>query len=73
MVRIVRTRANAPAVVEKLQADFARALKLPEVRQMLEGQGAEAVGNSPAEFAQTVRSDLERWRTVIRNAGITPD
>ena len=62
-----------PAVVEKLQADFARALKLPEVRQMLEGQGAEAVGNSPAEFAQTVRSDLERWRTVIRNAGITPD
>jgi tripartite-type tricarboxylate transporter receptor subunit TctC len=66
--------ARTPApVLEKLHADFAKVLKLPEIRQMLESQGAEAVANTPAEFAQTVRTDLEKWRTVIRNAKITTD
>lgn len=66
--------AKTPAaVIEKLHADFAKVLKLPEVRQMLESQGAEAVANSPAEFGQIVRADLERWRTVIKTAGIKVD
>jgi tripartite-type tricarboxylate transporter receptor subunit TctC len=62
-----------PAIVEKLNADFARVLKLPEVRQMLQSQGAEAVASSAAEFSQTLRSDLERWRGVIKAARITAD
>jgi tripartite-type tricarboxylate transporter receptor subunit TctC len=66
--------ANTPAaIIEKLHADFAKALKLPEVRQMLESQGAEAVASSPREFAQTVRSDLEKWRGVVKAAQITAD
>jgi tripartite-type tricarboxylate transporter receptor subunit TctC len=66
--------ARTPApVIEKLHADFARVLKLPDVRRMLESQGAEAVANSPAEFGEIVRRDLEKWRNVVKAAGITPD
>jgi tripartite-type tricarboxylate transporter receptor subunit TctC len=66
--------ARTPAaVIEKLHADFAKVLKLPDVRQMLESQGAEAVANSPREFAQIVREDLEKWRTVVKAAAISPD
>ena len=66
--------ARTPAlIIEKLHADFARVLRLPDVRQMLESQGAEVVANSPAEFGQVVRADLERWRTVVKAANITPD
>ena len=62
-----------PAIIDKLHADFARVLKLPEVRQLLESQGAEAVANSPKEFERIVRADLEKWRTVLKAAQITPD
>jgi tripartite-type tricarboxylate transporter receptor subunit TctC len=48
-------------------------LKAPEVRQMLESQGAEAVGNSPAEFERILRTDLEKWRTVLKASPIAPD
>jgi tripartite-type tricarboxylate transporter receptor subunit TctC len=66
--------ANTPAgLIEKLNADFARVLKLPEVKQMLESQGAEAVASSPAEFARTLRTDLEKWRTVLKASPITVD
>lgn len=61
------------AIIDKLHADFARVLKLPEIRQLLESQGAEAVANSPKEFGQIVRADLEKWRTVVKSAQITPD
>jgi tripartite-type tricarboxylate transporter receptor subunit TctC len=60
-------------VIDKLHADFATVLKLPDVRQMLESQGAQAVGNSPAEFAQILRVDLEKWKRVLTATGITRD
>lgn len=62
-----------PAILEKLHADFAKVLKLPEVRQLLESQGAEAVASSPKEFEALVRGDLEKWRTVVQAARIAPD
>jgi hypothetical protein len=31
------------------------------------------VASSPREFAQTVRSDLEKWRGVVKAAQITAD
>lgn len=66
--------AQTPAtIVEKLNADFAKVLRSPEVRQMLENQGAEAVGNSPQEFGQVLRTDLEKWRKVLKAMPIATD
>jgi len=69
---LVPARTPAP-IVEKLHADFAKVLKGPEVAHMLESQGAEAIANTPSEFAQVLRADLEKWRTVVKAAGITAD
>jgi tripartite-type tricarboxylate transporter receptor subunit TctC len=62
-----------PAIVDKLATDFARVLALPDVRKKLVDIGLEPVGNSPAEFAAIVRSDYDKWGTVIRNANIKLD
>lgn len=62
-----------PAIVDKLAADFARVLALPDVRKKLVDIGLEPVGNSPAEFAATVRGDYDKWGVVIRNANIKLD
>jgi tripartite-type tricarboxylate transporter receptor subunit TctC len=61
------------AIVDKLAADFAKVLAIPDVRKKLMDIGLEPVGNSPAEFAAIVRGDYEKWGQVIRKAGIKLD
>jgi tripartite-type tricarboxylate transporter receptor subunit TctC len=61
------------AIVDKIAADTAKVLAMPEVRDKLAGIGLEAVGNTPAEFAAIVRKDHEKWGKVIRDANIKLD
>ena len=60
-------------IVARLQGAAARALQIPELRERLRQDGADAVGNSTAEFTAIVRDDLERWRKQVREAGIKPE
>ena len=61
------------AIVDKLAADFAKVLAMPDVRKKLVDIGLEPVGSSPAAFAAIVRNDHEKWGQVIRKAGIKLD
>ena len=60
-------------IVDKLAADFATVLALPDVRKKLMDIGLEPIGNSPAEFAAIVRNDYAKWGKVIRDASIKLD
>ena len=60
-------------IVEKLAADFAKVLAMPEVRKRLTDIGLEPVGTTPAQFAAVVRNDHAKWGQVIRNANIKLD
>jgi len=62
-----------PAIVDKVAADFAKVLAIPDVRKKLMDIGLEPIGNSPAEFATIVRRDYDKWGVVIRNANIKLD
>jgi tripartite-type tricarboxylate transporter receptor subunit TctC len=62
-----------PAIVEKVSAEFAKALAAPEVRKRLLDISLEPVGSSAAEFAAVVKSDYEKWGRVIRDANIKLD
>ena len=59
-----------PAIVDKVSADFARVLALPEVRKRLIDLGLDPIGSTAAEFARIVRDDHEKWGRVIRSAKI---
>jgi tripartite-type tricarboxylate transporter receptor subunit TctC len=61
------------AIVDKIAADTAKVLAMPEVRERLAAIGLDAVGNTPAEFAAIVRKDYEKWGKVIRDANIKLD
>ena len=54
-----------PAIVAKLSAEAARAVRTPEVRQRLAAIGSEAVGSSADEAAARLRQDYGRFATVI--------
>ncbi len=59
-----------PAVISKLHSETLSALKAPEVRDFMTGEGAELVGGSPAELAAHLRSEIERYGKVIKSANI---
>ncbi len=59
-----------PAIVSRMQKEVARVVFLPDVRHKLLEQGADAVGSTPEELDQAVKTELKRWAQVIRDAGI---
>lgn len=59
-------------VVARLHGETVRMLGLPDVRQKLASEGAEAIGNTPEEFAAQIQRDIARWAKVAREAKITP-
>jgi tripartite-type tricarboxylate transporter receptor subunit TctC len=60
-------------VIDKVAADVAKVLAMPEIREKLAGMGLETVGNTPAEFAAIVKNDHAKWGKVIRDANIKLD
>ncbi len=66
--------AGTPAaIIERLHAEVVRVVALPAVRARLEAEGAEPVDSSPARFGTFIRSEIERWGKVVRDARIRVD
>jgi tripartite-type tricarboxylate transporter receptor subunit TctC len=64
---------TAQPIIDKLAADLAKVLAMPEVRKRLTDIGLEPVGTTPAQFAAIVKNDHAKWGEVIRNANIKLD
>ncbi len=63
--------ANTPKpIAELLQRHVAAILRQPEVEKMLLEQGAEAVGNTPDEFARLIAAELQKWTKVVAATGV---
>jgi len=62
--------ARTPAgLIKRLHADFIDALKAPDVQESLRSGGAETVGDSPQQFAQFLRRELESARKLLQVSG----
>jgi len=55
-----------PAIVARLHRETVAAVALPDVRNRLLEQGAEIVGNSPAEFSAFISEETARWAKVLK-------
>ncbi|HVQ60995.1 MAG TPA: tripartite tricarboxylate transporter substrate binding protein, partial [Burkholderiales bacterium] len=58
------------AIAEKLSRTIAEILREPEVAKRLGDLSAERIGSTPAAMAALLKDDTERWRAVIRAAGV---
>jgi tripartite-type tricarboxylate transporter receptor subunit TctC len=59
------------AVVTKFSDEAARILKQPQNKARIEALGLSPVGNTPQEFARTVRGDSALYARIIKAANIT--
>jgi tripartite-type tricarboxylate transporter receptor subunit TctC len=57
----------------KLNAEIARIITAAESREQLRLQGADAVGDSQAEFTAFFNTQMSKWAKLIREAGIQPE
>src|SRR5262245_43200200 len=57
-------------IIDKLHAETVKVMAQPDVRTKLEGLGLQLVGNTPAEFAGIVKTEMPMWGKVIKDAGI---
>jgi tripartite-type tricarboxylate transporter receptor subunit TctC len=62
-----------PAIIKKLNADFAAALSLPDVKALLATDGSEVVASSPERFGAIIRAEFARWEPVVRESGAKID
>lgn len=58
------------AIIARLNAEFARVI--PDVVGRMTSAGIDLAPGTPAQMAATVRADIEKWGTLIREAGIKP-
>jgi tripartite-type tricarboxylate transporter receptor subunit TctC len=70
---IVVPAKTPKAVIQKLSEAIAKAVKMPDVTQKIQGLGNDAVGSTPGEFAAVLKNDREKWTPVIKASGFKAD
>lgn len=66
--------AGTPAnIVATLNAETVKAMRLPDLKERLASQGADAVTSTPEQFAGYVKEELGKWTRVVKASGMKPD
>ena len=66
--------AGTPAaIVTALNAQTVKAMRLPDLRERLASQGADALTSTPEQFAAYVKDELNKWTRVVKASGMKAD
>ncbi len=66
---VVATAGTPAEIITKLNKELASTLKMADVRKVLEGQGFEIIGGTPADFSAYVKRDTKKWAGFVRETG----
>jgi tripartite-type tricarboxylate transporter receptor subunit TctC len=67
---LIAPAGTPQAIVQRLNAEIVAMLKEPQVREQFKDEGIELVGSTPQELTAHMTSEIEKWRRVIRSAGL---
>jgi tripartite-type tricarboxylate transporter receptor subunit TctC len=62
-----------PAIINRLNQEMVRYLRLPEVKDKLLAMAVESVGSTPEELGATIKSEMSRLGKLIKDVGIKAD
>jgi len=69
---LMAPKGTPPEIVGRLNAEIAKIIAKPAIREAWAKQGAVPMTLSPAAFDAYLRRDIEKWAKVIEQAGIKP-
>ena len=58
------------SIIERLHAESVKIVRSDEVKTLFLRRGMEVDGNSPAEFGATIREEVDKWKKLVKAAGI---
>ena len=67
---VVVPSATPREIVRKMSADINRVLQSPDLMERMDKMGMEPSGTTPEQFDAFIRSEIEKWRKVVKAAGI---
>jgi tripartite-type tricarboxylate transporter receptor subunit TctC len=70
---VLAPAATPRPIVDKLNAEIVRILKLPEVKKRFAEAGAEVVHSTPEEFAKYIAGETAKWGKIARVAQVSMD
>jgi tripartite-type tricarboxylate transporter receptor subunit TctC len=70
---VVVPAATGRDIVAKLNSEINRAVQNPDLRQKLALGGSEPLGGTSEQYAAYIRSELQRWTKVVKDAGAKAD
>ena len=70
---VVAPGGTPKAIVDRLNAEIAKALDTPELKQRLAELGSDPVHGTPEQFGAFIKSETVRWGKVVKESGATVD
>ena len=58
------------AVVERLNAETAKILRLKEMEERMQADGISPAGGTPEQLHEHIKKEIEQWRQVVTRAGV---
>jgi tripartite-type tricarboxylate transporter receptor subunit TctC len=68
---VIAPAKTPAAIVNRMNSEVQKALKEPAVAERLSAQGMTITGQGPAEFKAFMQKEIERWRKVVKEHGIS--
>ena len=70
---VVAPTGTPRLAIERLHQEIIATLKEPAIADRMARAGLEPVGDTPAEFAQYLKSEAAKWGKLVKSAGIKPE
>ena len=70
---IVAPTGTPNEIIERWHRDIVQMVAMPDIKERLESLGFAPVANTPQEFDQRLKTEMEKWGKVVRDANIRAD
>ena len=70
---LVAPARTPPEIIATLNAAVVNGLKRPEIASRVRELGYAIVAGTPAEFADFIRTDIEKWRRIVQDKNLSAE